>query len=96
MQDLMREKVPITIKGLHSKLHSIEAFAHPSISLGNTKYDYKELMDNLKHLNVLTNRTFNLMEVGIILGQDAYEIQRPLDYKTGTRSEPFAVLTELG
>ena len=36
------------------------------------------------------------MEVGIILGQDAYEIQRPLDYKVGTRSEPFAVLTELG
>ena len=36
------------------------------------------------------------MEVGIIFGQDAYEIQRPLDYKIGTRSEPFAVLTELG
>ena len=36
------------------------------------------------------------MEVGIILGRDAYEIQRPLDYKIGTRSEPFAVLTELG
>ena len=36
------------------------------------------------------------MEVSIILGQDAYELQRPLDYKIGTRSEPFAVLTELG
>ena len=36
------------------------------------------------------------MEVGIILGQDAYELQRPLDYKTGTRNETFAVLTELG
>ena len=36
------------------------------------------------------------MEVGIILGQDAYEIQRPIDYKIGTQSEPFAVLTELG
>ena len=36
------------------------------------------------------------MEVGIIHGQDAYEIQRPLDCKIGTRSEPFAVLTELG
>ena len=36
------------------------------------------------------------MEAGIILGQDAYEIQRPLDYKIGTRCEPFAVLTELG
>ena len=36
------------------------------------------------------------MEVGIMLGQDADKIQRPLDYKIGTRSEPFAVLTELG
>ena len=36
------------------------------------------------------------MEVGIILGQDSYELQRPLDYKVETRSEPFAVLTELG
>ena len=36
------------------------------------------------------------MEVGIILGQDAYEIQRPMDYKIGARSEPFAVLAELG
>ena len=36
------------------------------------------------------------MEVGIIHDQDAYELQRPLDYKIGTRSEFFAVLTELG
>ena len=36
------------------------------------------------------------MEVGIMLGQDAYELQRPLDYKIGTRSESFAVLTEVG
>ena len=35
------------------------------------------------------------MEVGTFLGQDAYELQRPLDYKIGTRSETFAVLTEL-
>ena len=96
MQDLRTEKVLITLKGIHLKVHSIEAFAHLSISLGNTTYDYKELKNNFRHLNVLTNRTFNLMEVGIILGQDAYKIQLPLDCKIGTRSEPFAVLTELG
>ena len=95
-QDLRTGKVPITIKGLHSKVHSSEAFAHSSISLGNTTYDYKELKNKFIHLNVLTNRTFNLMEVVIILGQDAYKIQRPLDYKIGTRRNPFAVLTELG
>ena len=53
-QDLRTEKVPITIKGLHSKVHSIETFAHSSISLGNTTYDHKELKNNFRHLNVLT------------------------------------------
>ena len=39
---------------------------------------------------------FNLMDVGVILGQDAYELPRPLDYRVGTPFETFAVLTELG
>ena len=89
-QDLRTEKFPITINGLNSKVHSIEALAHPSILLGNTTYEYKELKNNFRHLNVLTNRTFNLVEVGIILGQFAYKIQRPLECKIGTRSETFA------
>ena len=95
-KDLKTERVPLKIKGLHSKVHSIEAFAHPSISLGNTNYNYIKLKQSFNHLSVLPNKSFNLMEVGIIFGQDAYELQRPLDYKIGTRSEPFAVLTELG
>ena len=94
-KDLKTEKVPLKIKGLHSKVHSIEAFAHRSISLGNTNYNYNKLKQNFNHLRVLPNKSFILMEVGIIFGQDAYELQRPLDYKIGTRSEPFAVLTEL-
>ena len=36
------------------------------------------------------------MEVGIILRQDAYELQRPVDCKIGTRTEHFAVPTQLG
>ena len=94
-KDLNTENIPIK-KGLHSKVHSIEAFAHPSISLANTNYNYNKLKQSCcNHLRVLPNKSFNLMEVGIILGQDAYELQRPLDYKIGTRSETFAVLTEL-
>ena len=95
-KDLKTEKVPLKIKGLHSKVHSIKAFAHPSISMGNTNHNYSKLKQYFNHLSVLPNKSFNLMEVGVTLGQDAYELQRPLDYKIGTRSEPFAVLTELG
>ena len=88
-------KFPLKIKGLHSKVHSIEAFAHPSISLGNTNYKYNKLKQSFNYLSVLPNKSFNLMEIGIILGQDACELQSALDYKIGTRSEPFAVLTDL-
>ena len=95
-KDLKTEMVPIKIKGPQSKVHSIEAFVHPSISLGTTNYDYNKLKQSFNHLNVLPNKTFNLKDVGIILGQDAYELQRPLEYRIGTRSEPFAVLTKLG
>ena len=95
-KDLKTEMVVLKMMGLHSKVHSIEAFAHRSLSLGNTNYNYSKLKQSFNHLSVQPNKSFNLMEFGIILGQDAYEIQRPLDYKIGTRSEPFAVLTELG
>ena len=95
-KDLKTENVPLKIRGLHSKVNSIEAFAQPSISLGNTNYNYNKLKQSFNHLSVLPNKSFNLMEVGSILDQDAYELQRPLDYIIETRSEPFAVLTELG
>ena len=39
-KDLKTEMVPLKIKRLHSKSHSIEAFPHPSISLGNTTYNW--------------------------------------------------------
>ena len=90
-KDLKTEKVPLKIKGLHLKVHSIEAFAHPSIALGKTNYN--KLKQNFNHLCVLPDKSLNLMEVGINLCQDGYELQRPLEYKKGTRSEPFAVLT---
>ena len=95
-KDLKTEKFPLKIKGLYSKVHSIEAFAHLSKSLGNINYNYSKLKQSLNHSGALPNKSFNLMEVGVILGQDAYELQSPLDYKIGTQSEPFVVLTEPG
>ena len=79
-KDLKTEKVHLKIKGLQPKVHSIEAFAHPSISLRNTNYNYNKLKQSFNHLSVLPNKSFSLMEVGIIFGQDAYELQTPLDY----------------
>ena len=94
-KDLKTEKVPPTIKWLHSKVRSLEAFEHSSISLWNTMYDYNKLKQKFSHLSVLQNRSFVLMGVGILLGQDAYETQTASEYKIGTRSEPVAVLKDL-
>ena len=71
------------MKGLHSKVHSLEAFLHPSISLGDS--DYSKLKQMFNHLSALPNRSLNLLDV-----------QRALDYRIGTQSESFAVLTKLG
>ena len=63
---------------------------------GKQNYYNNKLMQSFNHLSVLRNKSFRLMEVGIILGQDAYELQGPLDYKIGTPSRPLTVLTGLG
>ena len=82
-KDLLTEKVRITVKGLNSISVPVEAFEHNSISLGNASYNYEELKDRFDHLTVLPNHKFNLMEIGLILGQDVYDLQRPLDYRIG-------------
>ena len=54
--DLKTERVPLKIKGLHSKVHSIEAFAHSSISPGNTIFNYNKLKRSFNHLSVLPTK----------------------------------------
>ena len=64
--------------------------------MGNVKYDYERLKHKFDNLSVLANINFNLSEVGMIIGQDAFHLQRPLDYRKRKKNEPTAVLTELG
>ena len=59
-------------KGLRSKVHSIEPFAHPSFLLGNTNYDYNKPKGSFFPLIFLPDKNFNFMKVAIILGQDSY------------------------
>ena len=60
------------------------------------KYDYEMLKHKFDHLSVLANIKFNLSEVGMIIGHDAFHLQLPLDYRKRKKNEPTAVLTELG
>ena len=84
------------MKGSSSAVFQLSCHSHLEIELGNTSYDYNKLKEELEHLSVLSNKRFNLAEVGVIIGQDFYDLQRPLDYRLGKPDEPHAVLTELG
>ena len=77
-------------------INSASEFPKACAELSNASYDYEELKRKFSHLSVLPNSSFNLMEIGIILGQDVYDLQRPVDYRKGQTSEPFAVLTKPG
>ena len=67
-RDLKTEKFPLKIKGLISKVNSIEALAHASISLVITYYDYSQLKQSFNLFSVLSSRSLLLMGFDIILG----------------------------
>ena len=52
-----------------TKVHSTGGFAHPSISFGNTNYDYR-LKQRFNLLSVVVDKSFNLMHVCNIPVQD--------------------------
>ena len=55
-KDPKTEKVLLKIKGLHSKVHSVQAFAHPSISMGNANHKKSKLKQSFNQLSVLPNK----------------------------------------
>ena len=61
--------------------------SHPNLNVGDKKYDY---------LSKLPDVEFAMKDVKIILGQDAYHLIRPLEYKSREKSQPCAVKTALG
>ena len=63
---------------------------------GKYKLKLQQAEAKPQSLECSTQQKLHFDGVGIIFGQDAYELQRPLNYKIGKRSELFAVLTELG
>ena len=56
-------------KGQHSKVRSIEAFAHLSITLGNTNYNYNKLKQSFNHLSVLPTKTSTYWELASSLAK---------------------------
>ena len=71
---------------LHSKAHMLEAFVNPSVSLGNTNYNWNKLKQSSDLFKVNQNRSFKMMEVGIIIGHDTFELQKRIWLRDGNQN----------
>ena len=56
----------------------------------------KRLKQEYDYLSDLPDIEISMKDVKVILGQDAYHLIRPLEYKSGEKSQPWAVKTALG
>ena len=70
--------------------------SHPNLNVGDKIYDFTKMKENYVYLNNLPDIKVSMADVKVILGQDAYHLIRPLEYKSGGRDEPWAVKTSLG
>ena len=70
--------------------------SHPNLNVGDKKYDFKTLKQEYDYLSDLPDIEISMKDVKVILGQDAYHLIRPLEYKSGEKSQPWAVKTALG
>ena len=70
--------------------------SHPNLNMGDKKNAFKTLKQEYDYLSNLPDIEISMKDVKVILGQDAYHLIRPLEYKSGEKSQPWAVKTALG
>ena len=59
-------------------------------------YSFQEKKQNYPYLKRFGFKQSDLKKVTVILRQNAYELFRRLEYKTGGKNEPWAVTLPLG
>ena len=70
--------------------------SHHILIIGEKDYDFRKLKEEYKYLSDLPNIRDSMTDVKITLGQDAYQLIRPLEYKPDEQNQPWAVKTALG
>ena len=61
-------------------------FSHPNLNVGDKKYDLETLKQEYDYLSNLPDIEISRKDVKVILGQDAYHLIRPLEYKSGGKA----------
>ena len=59
--------------------------SHPNVKVGDNKYDFKALNQEYDYLSNLPDIEISMKDVEVVLGQDAYLLIRPLEYKSGKK-----------
>ena len=62
--------------------------SHPNLNVGNKKYDFKSLKKEYDYLPKFPDIETSMKDGKVILGQDAYHLIRPFEYKSGKRANP--------
>ena len=90
--EMTTEQVSASVAGIDSdgQGEKMKLYTHPKIDVGQKTYNFSKLKEQYGHLNNIPDVTVSLKDVKVILGQDAYHLHRPLEYKSGKRSEPWA------
>ena len=70
--------------------------SHPNLNVGDKKYDFKMLKQEYYYFSNLPDFEISMKDVKVVLGQDAYHLIRPLENKSGEKSQPWAVKTAWG
>ena len=90
-------KVPVKIGPADEVGYTIKVIAssYKDLVVGTSVYNVIELIKRYLHLLCIRMKKIDLNEVKVILGQDAYSLIRPLEYKYCGNDYPWAVKVPL-
>ena len=98
-QDVKTEIVPIAVSA-HEKsrpLTTVQIYMHEKLKLGDQIVELQELKDRYPHLRNLPDKSYNLNDVQVILGQDCYDDHHPFESKKSEdKAAPWEVKSKIG
>ncbi len=74
----------------------IQAFTEEHFDLGDNQIDVAILKQKYKHLEPLEDKVIDFKKAKVLLGQDAFHLIRPLEYRCAGNNVPWAVRNKLG
>ena len=74
---------------------TLQPYVKERFMLADDVIDVPHLKKRWPHLEPIQLPKFNVADVSVVLGQDAFPLMRPLEYRSVGKSEPWAVRCEL-